>query len=75
MYEKLTKKVLKKFREKLVVRKTELVELITNDVSKNPGDPIEVINTITRMLVQKKIITPLYTSGSTYAITQRGVRE
>jgi len=75
MYDKITKKVLERFRDKLVVRKSELVELIRDDVSKNPGNPSEMINVITKILVQKKMITPLYMSQSTFAITQRGVRE
>ena len=75
MYDKITKKVLERFRDKLVVRKSDLVELIRDDVSKNPGNPSEMINVITNILVQRKMITPLYMSQSTFAITQIGVRE
>jgi len=74
MYDNITKKVLEKFKEKLVVRKAELVELIKDDVSKNPGNPNEVIDNVTKMLVQKKMITPVFSSSSTFAVTQRGVR-
>lgn len=75
MYEAITKKVLEQFREKLVVRKTELIDLIKDDVSKNPGNPSEVIENITKMLIQKKMITPVFASTSTFAITQTGVRQ
>lgn len=74
MYDNITKKVLEKFKEKLVVRKAELVELIKDDVSKNPGNPTEVIDSVTKMLVQEKMITPVFASNSTFAVTQRGVR-
>ena len=72
-YDTITQKVLKKFKEKLVVRKSELVDLIRDDL-KNPGNPRKVIDMITKMLVQKKLITPVYASESTFAITQRGMK-
>jgi len=74
MYEDITKKVLEMFREKLVIRKSELVELIKDDVSKNPGNPTEVVDAILKMFIQKKMITPVYASQTTFAITQRGIR-
>jgi len=72
-YDTITQKVLKKFKEKLVVRKSELVDLIRDDL-KNPGNPKKVIDAITKMLVQKKHITPVYASESTFAITQKGMK-
>jgi len=69
----ITQKVLDKFKEKLVVRKGELVDLIIDDV-KNPGNPWKVIDAITKMLLQKKLITPVYASESTFAITQKGMK-
>lgn len=70
----ITQKVLNKFKEKLVVRKSELVDLMRDDL-KNPGNPRKVIDAITKMLVQKKLITPVYASESTFAITQRGMKD
>jgi len=69
----ITEKVLQKFKESLVVRKSELIELFKNEI-KNPENPRSVIDTITKMLVQKGWITPLYASESTFAITQRGMK-
>lgn len=73
-YDMITQKVLNKFKEKLVVRKSELVDLMRDDL-KNPGNPRKVIDAITKMLVQKKLITPVYASESTFAITQRGMKD
>jgi len=73
-YEMINRKILDKFKEKLVVNKNELIDLIKDDV-KNPGNPRKVIDAMTKMLVQKKMIIPLYTSESTFAITQRGIKE
>ena len=70
----INRKILDKFKEKLVVNKNELIDLIKDDV-KNPGNPRKVIDAMTKMLVQKKMIIPLYTSESTFAITQRGIKE
>ena len=72
-YDTITQKVLKKFKEKLVVRKSELVDLIRDDL-KNPGNPRKVIDAITKMFIQKKLITPVYASESTFAITQKGMK-
>ena len=72
-YDRVTQKVLAMFKERLVVRKSELVELIKDDV-RNPGNPRKVIDAITKMFVQKKLITPIYASESTFAITQKGMK-
>lgn len=73
-YDMITQKVLDKFKERLVVRKSELVDLIRDDV-KNPGNPRKVIDIITKTLIQKKVIISVYASESTFAITQRGMKE
>jgi hypothetical protein len=75
MNDAITKKILEEFKEKLVVRKAELIELIKDDVCKNPGNPVEVVENVTKMLVQKKMITPVFSSTSTFAITQTGTRQ
>jgi hypothetical protein len=71
--EKLTRKILERMGEVLVARKSELVELIKNDV--NPENPKTVVDMITRMLAQKGLVTPLYTCETTFAITKRGMKE
>ena len=73
-YEQVAQRILEIMGERLVVRKSELIDFIKDDV-KNPGNPWKVVDTITKMLVQRGLITPLYTSESTFAITQKGIRE
>ena len=70
----LEKKVLKKFGEALVLRKSELIKFIKDDV-KNPENPKTVLDSIIQKLIQQKYITPLYASESTFAITQNGMKE
>ena len=59
--------------EVLVARKSELVELIKGDL--NPENPKTVVDMITKMLIQKGLITPLYACESSFAITKRGMKE
>jgi len=66
-------KVLEKFKNSLVVRKIELVQLIQDDL-KNSEDPTSVVKTITNNFIHKGWITPLYASKSVFAITQRGIK-
>jgi len=66
-------KILERFKERLVVRKTELIQLIEDDI-KGSEEPMSIVNTVTRMLIQKGWITPLYASATTFAITQRGIK-
>ena len=75
MYEKIDKKIMKIMGEKLVARKSELVEYVKNDVKSNPGDPRRVVDSITKNLIQRGFIIPLYASETTFAITQKGMRE
>ncbi len=71
--EKLTRKILQRMSEVLVARKSELVELIKNDV--NPENPRTVVDMITKMLVQRGLIMPLYACETTFAITKNGMKE
>ena len=71
--EKLARKILERMGEVLVARKSELVELIKNDV--NPENPKTVVDMITRMLAQKGLVTPLYACETTFAITKKGMKE
>jgi hypothetical protein len=66
-------KVLKKFKDSLVVRNSELIQLIQNEV-KCSGDSVNIVKTLTKNFIQKGWITPLYASESTFAITQRGIK-
>jgi predicted transcriptional regulator len=74
-YNEVAQKILKRMGEKLVMRKSELIEYIKNNVKINPKDPSDVVSSALKMLVQKGLITPVYASESTFAITQRGIRE
>ena len=69
----IEKKILKKFGESLVVRKSELVNHIKGDV--NPENPRTVVDSIIQKLIQQNLITPLYASESTFAITQKGMKD
>jgi hypothetical protein len=71
--DKLTRKILVRMGEVLVARRSELVELIKNDV--NPENPKTVVEMITKILVQRGLITPLYTYETTFAITKAGMKE
>ena len=74
MYEKIEKKIMKIMKEKLVARKSELIEHVKRDVTGNPHSPKSVVDSITKTLVQRGFILPLYTSETTFAITQKGIR-
>ena len=73
MEDGIERKVLQKFKESLVVRRSELIQLIQDEI-KSSKDAMNVVNTLTKMFIQKGWITPLYASESTFAITQRGIK-
>jgi hypothetical protein len=75
MYEKITKKIMELMGEKLVARKSELLECVEGDIKGNPHSPKSVVDSITKILVQKGFITPVYASETTFAITQKGMRQ
>jgi hypothetical protein len=75
MYEKIEKKIMKMMKEKLVVRKSELLKSVKGDIKGNPHSPKAVVDSITKELVQRGFIVPLYASETTFAITQRGMRK
>ena len=64
------KKVLDKMAESLVVN---ISELFAATGAKNKKDKTEVENAI-KVLIEKQFITPIYSSQTTFAITQSGVR-
>jgi DNA-directed RNA polymerase subunit F len=74
-YDEVARKILERMGEKLVMRKSELIEYVKSNVKTNPKDPSNLVDSVLKMLVQKGLITPLYASESTFAITQRGMRE
>jgi hypothetical protein len=72
MHEKIQRKIMKIMKEKLVARKSELIECVKGDI--NPHDPKKIVDSITKTLVQRGFIVPLYASETTFAITQKGMR-
>lgn len=62
-------------REKLVARKSELLEFVKGDIKGNPHSPRSVVDSITQELIQKGLIIPLYATETTFAITQKGMRK
>jgi hypothetical protein len=74
MYEEIEKKIMKMMREKLVARKSELLEHVKGGIKGNPHSPKSVVDSITKDLLQKGYIIPLYASETTFAITQKGMR-
>jgi len=74
MYEEIEKKIMKIMSEKLVARKSELIEYVKRDIKGNPHSPKSVVDSITKDLVQKGYIIPIYASETTFAITQKGMR-
>jgi len=73
VYDKAAQIILKRIGEALVIRKSELVNFMKGKT--NPGSPKDVVNSVTKMLTQRGLITPLYASESTFAITQKGMKE
>ena len=47
-HEKIARKIIERMREVLVAKKSELVELVKNDI--NPSDPARVVDAVTKML-------------------------
>ena len=74
MYEKIQRKIMKIMNEKLVARESELIEYVKGDIEGNPHSPKSVVDSITKTLVQRGFIVPLYASETTFAITQKGMR-
>jgi hypothetical protein len=75
MFEEIEKKIMKMMSEKLVARKSELIEHVKRGIKGNPHSPKSVVDSVTKELVQKGYIIPLYASETTFAITQKGIRE
>lgn len=65
------REVMKKMRRSLVVNKVELLEQVKNK-TKNPKTRM---NNVLKELIDRGWIVPLYGSETTFAITQKGMRE
>ena len=70
MYDGIEKKMLEEMSRRLVAKKIELWEFAKKQkISKSAMD------SVTKILVQKGMLTKIYASESTFAITQKGIRE
>lgn len=67
----IERKLLERIGETLVVRKCELIDYLGHG-TKNKK---RVVDSSLRSLAAKKLITPVYASESTFAITQKGMQE
>ena len=63
------KKLLEELSDSLVLRKSEIMKILSDSKMK-VGD----INVITKNLIQKGYIAEVYASEKTYAITQKGMK-
>ncbi len=66
--ESTEKKILKKMSESLVANRSELLKVVRSDGKRDIEDAIN-------SLVENKLIIPIYGSHTTFAITQRGIKE
>lgn len=71
MYNGIEKKILEKMSKKLVMKKTEIMTIINKDVS----SPNQVLKSVMKMLSQRGLVVPVYAYESTFAITQKGIKE
>lgn len=69
-YDGVEKKILEKMCQNLVARESELMQLIQNDTN----NPKEMVDILTKSLISKGLITPIYASETTFAITQKGIK-
>ena len=71
MEDGVERKILEEMAERLVANKREILSF----VSKEKEVPMSVINSITKSLAQRGLLTEVYSSETSYAITQRGIKE
>ena len=67
----IEKKILQELCVRLVANKEEIMKFLSKDFEV----PETVVNTITRSLVQKGMLTKIYSSTTSFAITQKGMKE
>jgi len=71
MYNGVEKRILEKMSTKLVMKKTEIMAIISKDVS----SPRQVLKSVMKALSQRGLVVPVYAYESTFAITQKGIKE
>lgn len=69
--EGIEKEIMKIMREKLVSNKHEILNQLLKDKKNSKANIVKMLE----KLAEKKWITPLYGSMTTFAITQKGIRE
>jgi len=67
----IEKEVLEEVAKCLVVKKEELVKFLKDKVE----NPVSVVETVTKSLNDKGLITYVSPVGQCYAVTQKGMRE
>ena len=65
------KKILERMAKSLVARKSELIEYL----KKERGVSRTVVETSINSLISKGLISPIYACETTFAITQKGIKE
>lgn len=65
----IEKKILDELKESLVLRKSEIVSILKKSKMDTGG-----LDVITKSLSQRGMITEIYASEKTYAITQKGIK-
>ena len=71
MEDGIERKILEEMAERLVAKKSE----ISNFLSEKGNFSKEAITAVTKSLLERGLLTPVYSSETTYAITQKGIKE
>jgi hypothetical protein len=66
----IEKELLKKFNERLVLRREEILKFLAGKVR----DPNSMLKIVTNSLISKGLIRYVYSGESCYAITQKGMQ-
>ena len=67
----IEKKILEKMATTLVASKSELISSLSKDANISK----DIVVSAAKSLISKGFLTPVYSSETTYAITQKGMRE
>ncbi|PIV68721.1 MAG: hypothetical protein COY38_04045 [Candidatus Aenigmarchaeota archaeon CG_4_10_14_0_8_um_filter_37_24] len=67
----IERKILEEMCERLVASKSEILGFLV----KEDEIPTPVIDSVTKTLVQRGLLTKIYSSAPTFAITQKGMKE
>lgn len=71
MEDGIERKILLEMAERLVAKKSEILKFLQETGNINQ----EVIKSVTKALLERGLLTPVYSSETTYAITQKGLKE